>query len=372
MANKIPLVDLKAQYRNIKTDIDDAIARVIQDTSFIMGPDVVSFEEQFAQFCETKYCIGVASGTSALQLALIAGGVHPGDEVITVSHTFTATAEAIVQCGAVPVFVDIDPVTFLMNPAEMEAAISPKTKAVVPVHLYGRPASMDQINGIAKKRGLFVVEDAAQAHGARFKGQMVGAMGDVACFSFYPGKNLGAYGDAGAITTNNEDIAQMVRMLRDHGRDHSKYEHQIVGCGERIDTLQAAILRAKLPYLSNWTELRRNKAQIYFDLLKSTGISLPADDPDISSVYHLYVIRISEARDKVLKILQSQGVGAGIHYPIPLHMQPAYAMLGYKKGDFPHTELAAQQVLSLPIYPELSLSDQQFVVQTLIGALDFA
>jgi len=365
MAHKIPLVDLQAQYQSIKTEIDEAIFRVIRATSFIMGPDVGEFEKNFADFCAAKYCIGVASGTSAIHLALMACGVGPGDEVITVSHTFTATAEAIVHCGAKPVFVDINPATYLIDPVKVEAAISAQTKAIVPVHLYGRPAPMDSIVAIAKKHGLAVVEDAAQSHGARFKGQSIGSLGDAACFSFYPGKNLGAYGDAGAVTTNSDKIAQKLYMLRDHGRYQSKYEHQIVGYGERMDTLQAAILNVKLSHLSAWTELRRTKARIYSELLAQLDIQLPEDDPDSYSVYHLYVVRIKQQRNEVLKSLQNQGIGAGIHYPVPLHLQPAYNQLRYKKGDLPHTELAAEQVLSLPIYPELLLSDQQFVVETL-------
>lgn len=370
--NKIPLVDLKAQYQSIKSEIDQAIERVINDTAFIMGPDVLAFEEDFAQFCGAKYCIGTASGTSALQLALLACNVQAGDEVITVAHTFTATAEAIVQCQAIPVFIDIDPLTYLMDPAKIEVVITSRTKAIVPVHLYGRPSQMDQINAIANKHGLMVIEDAAQAHGAKFKKKLAGTLGDAASFSFYPGKNLGAYGDAGAVTTDNEKIAQKVRMLRDHGRFQSKYEHQIVGFGERMDTLQAAILRAKLPHLSDWTTSRRKSAAIYSNLLKGAGIQLPEDDQDSYSVYHLYVIRLAEQRDKVLGFLQSRGMGAGIHYPIPLHLQPAYKMLGYEKGDLPNTERAAEQVLSLPIYPELTETDQQLVIQTLLTALDSA
>ncbi|MDX9992319.1 MAG: DegT/DnrJ/EryC1/StrS family aminotransferase [Anaerolineales bacterium] len=370
MTNRIPLVDLKAQYQSIKAEIDAAIERVIRDTAFIMGPDVFAFEADFARFCGAKYCIAVASGTSALQLALLACDVGTGDEVITVAHTFTATAESIVQCQATPVFIDIDPSTYLMDPMKIEAAITPKTKAIVPVHLYGRPARMDLINAVAQKHGLMVVEDAAQAHGAQFKGQTVGVLGDAASFSFYPGKNLGAYGDAGAVTTDNEKIAQKIRMLRDHGRFESKYEHQIAGFGERMDTIQAAILKAKLPHLSDWTTLRRKCAKNYFNLLRDLPIQLPEDDQNTYSVYHLFVIRLMEHRDKILSFLQSQGVGAGIHYPIPLHLQPAYQMLGYKLGDLPNTEKAAAEVLSLPIYPELEEANQEYIYRALLAALD--
>lgn len=372
--NRIPLVDLKAQYQSIQADIDSAIRRVIETTAFINGPDVQSFEREFAEFCGAKHAVGVASGTAALQLAMLACGVGPGDEVITVSHTFCATAEAIAQLGARPVFVDIDPDTYTMDPSAAERAITPRTKAILPVHLYGLPADMDAIQSIARKHGLVVVEDAAQAHGASYKGRSVGAMGDAACFSFYPGKNLGAYGDAGAVTTSNEAIARAVSALRDHGRaigpdgKRSKYEHDRVGYGERLDTLQAAILRAKLPHLRAWTERRRAIAQRYRELLRDSPIGLPVEPPDTRHVYHLFVVRVSDRR-AVQDRLAAKGIDTGIHYPIPLHMQKSFAWLGYREGDLPRTEAAAREILSLPIYPELAPQQQEYVAQAILEAV---
>lgn len=372
--NRIPLVDLKAQYQSIQADIDSAIRRVIETTAFIDGPDVQLFEREFAEFCGAKHAVGVASGTAALQLAMLACGVGPGDEVITVSHTFCATAEAIAQLGARPVFVDIDPDTYTMDPSAAEQAITPRTKAILPVHLYGLPADMEAIQSIARKHGLVVIEDAAQAHGASYKGRSVGAMGDAACFSFYPGKNLGAYGDAGAVTTSNEAIARTVSALRDHGRaigpdgKRSKYEHDRVGFGERLDTLQAAILRAKLPHLRAWTERRRAIAQRYRELLRDSPIGLPVEPPDTRHVYHLFVVRVSDRR-AVQDRLAAKGIDTGIHYPIPLHMQKSFAWLGYREGDLPRTEAAAREILSLPIYPELTPQQQEYVAQAILEAV---
>lgn len=372
--NRIPLVDLKAQYQSIQADIDSAIRRVIETTAFINGPDVQSFEREFAEFCGAKHAIGVASGTAALQLAMLACGVGPGDEVITVSHTFCATAEAIAQLGARPVFVDIDPDTYTIDPSAAERAITSRTKAILPVHLYGLPADMDAIQSIARKHGLVVIEDAAQAHGASYKGRSVGAMGDAACFSFYPGKNLGAYGDAGAVTTSNEAIARAVSALRDHGRaigpdgKRSKYEHDRVGYGERLDTLQAAILRAKLPHLRAWTERRRAIAQRYRELLQGSAVGLPVEPPDTRHVYHLFVVRVSDRR-AVQDRLAAKGIDTGIHYPIPLHMQKSFAWLGYREGDLPCTEAAAREILSLPIYPELTAQQQEYVAQAILEAV---
>ncbi|MGQ9813577.1 MAG: DegT/DnrJ/EryC1/StrS family aminotransferase [Candidatus Roseilinea sp.] len=372
--NRIPLVDLKAQYQSIQADIDSAIRRVIETTAFINGPDVQSFEREFAEFCGAKHAIGVASGTAALQLAMLACGVGPGDEVITVSHTFCATAEAIAQLGARPVFVDIDPHTYTIDPSAAERAITSRTKAILPVHLYGLPADMDAIQSIARKHGLVVIEDAAQAHGASYKGRSVGAMGDAACFSFYPGKNLGAYGDAGAVTTNNEAIARAVSALRDHGRaigpdgKRSKYEHDRVGYGERLDTLQAAILRAKLPHLRAWTERRRVIAHRYRELLQGSAVGLPVEPPDTRHVYHLFVVRVSDRR-AVQDRLAAKGIDTGIHYPIPLHMQKSFAYLGYREGDLPCTEAAAREILSLPIYPELTAQQQDYVAQAILEAV---
>jgi dTDP-4-amino-4,6-dideoxygalactose transaminase len=358
--NEIPLVDLKAQYLSIKVEIDTAIQKVLDSTQFINGQEVKKFEEAFADYCDAKYAIGISSGTDALHLAFLALGVVPGDEVITVAHTFTASAEAIVHCGAVPVFVDIDPRTYTIDPARIEQAITAKTKVILPVHLYGQTADMDPINAIARKYGLHVVEDAAQAHGAKYKGQKTGNLGEIACFSFYPGKNLGAYGDAGAVVTNNEALAEHLRMLRDHGRQ-SKYEHEFVGYGNRLDTLQAAILLAKLPYLKEWTLKRRYLAQIYNEMLESSEVLPPFEAPEREHVYHLYVIRSSK-RDELLACLKNNKIGAGIHYPVPLHLQKAY-LEGNQGLSLPETERAAKEVLSLPLYPEMSVGAVEEVVR---------
>ncbi len=356
----IPLVDLKAQYRAIKPDIDAAIQRVIDNTSFIMGPEVTAFEEEFAAFCGAEYAVGTDSGTAALHLALLVLGVGPGDEVITAAHTFIATAEVISLVGARPVFVDVDPRTYNMDPDHIEAAITPRTKAIIPVHLYGQPAEMDAVLDVARRHGLRVIEDAAQAHGAEYRGRRVGTMGDVACFSFYPGKNLGAYGDAGCLVTNDPDLAEQARMLRNHGRQ-AKYEHLVTGYGYRLDGLQAAILRAKLARLEEWTERRRQNAATYNELLADSGLVLPYEPEHVRAVYHLYVIRVPE-RDALLAHLHQRGIGAGIHYPIPLHLQPVYRHLGYERGAFPVAEEATDHVLSLPMYPELTRGQMEEVV----------
>jgi len=359
---KLPLVDLKAQYGAIKPEIDAAIERVLQSTAFINGPDVSAFEAEFAQFCGVDHAIGVASGTAALQLALTAFEIGSGDEVITVAHTFCATAEAIVQAGARPVFVDIDPDTYTIDPAAVEAAITPRTKAIIPVHLYGMPADMATINAIARAHNLIVIEDAAQAHGAQYRGRAAGALADAGCFSFYPGKNLGAYGDGGAVTTNNPEIAQRVFALRDHGRlrqpngKPSKYEHALIGFGERLDTLQAAILRVKLRYLPDWTARRQRLADYYRQALAHLPLGLPSAPADRTAVYHLFVVR-APARDRLRIALAEQGIETGIHYPIPLHLQKAFAFLGHRAGDLPHTERAAAEILSLPLFPEMSEAD---------------
>jgi dTDP-4-amino-4,6-dideoxygalactose transaminase len=363
MTTHIPLVDLKAQYRSIRHDIDRALQRVVDSAGFIMGPDVRAFEEAFATHCGVAHCVGVSSGTAALTLALRVLGVGPGDEVITVAHTFIATAEAICAVGARPLFVDIDPTTYTMDPGQLAAAITPATRAVIPVHLYGQPADMTRINQIAQAHGLAVVEDAAQAHGATWCGQKAGNLAHLACFSFYPGKNLGAYGDAGAVTTNNETLAEQVRLLRNHGR-RSKYLHEQVGFGERLDTLQAAILAAKLPYLDCWTDARRRLAQRYHDLLAGCDIVLPQVAAGAESAWHLYVIR-TPRRDEVAEQLKRHGVETGVHYPVPLHLQPAFAALGYQQGVLPVTEAVANTCLSLPLYPELT-DDQQERVARLI------
>lgn len=359
----IPLVDLKAQYRSIKQEIDDAIRRVIGNTTFILGQEVSSFEENFAAFCDTKYAIGTSSGTSALHLALLTCGIEPGDEVITVSHTFTATAEAVIHAGAVPVFVDIDPCSCNIDPDLIEATVTERTKAIIPVHLYGQPAEMDPIMHLAGRYGLKVIEDAAQAHGAEYRGRRVGSIGHVACFSFFPGKNLGAYGDGGAVVTNDVEIAEKVRLLRNHGRT-DKYEHLMAGYGYRLDALQAAILNVKLRYMDEWNDRRRANAEAYRELLTGLELTLPEELEHLKSVYHLFVI-CTRQRDAMLRHLKAKQIHAGIHYPIPLHMQPAFQHLGYKLGDFPHTEQATKEVLSLPLYPELSIQQIEKIAESI-------
>ena len=356
----IPLVDLKAQYAAIKPEIDAAMQRVVNNTSFILGKEVIEFEKNFAAFCHAQYCIGVDSGTAALHLALLLCDVKPGDEVITTTHTFVATAEVISVIGAKPVFVDIDPRTYNIDPGQIERAITPRTKAIIPVHLYGQPAEMDAILDIARKHNLRIIEDAAQAHGAEYRGRRAGTMSDLACFSFYPGKNLGAYGDAGALVTDDAELAERARMLRDHGR-RSKYEHQIVGYGYRLDALQAAILGAKLPHLESWNARRRAIADYYTELFTNLDIIPPYVPAHITPVYHIYCIRARD-RDGLQKHLKERGIETGIHYPIPLHLQPVYQNLGYHAGDFPHAEKAASEILSLPMYPEITDSQVNQVV----------
>ena len=349
---RIPLVDLKAQYANIRSEIDAAIQRVLDNTSFILGNEVAGFERAFADYAGTQGAVGVASGTAALHLALLACDIGAGDEVITTAHTFFATAEAISQTGARPVFVDIDPRTYNLDPNLTEAAVTPRTRAILPVHLYGQPADMDPLLEIARRHDLWLIEDAAQAHGARYKGQCCGSIGHLGCFSFYPAKNLGCCGDGGMVTGNDEELLAKVRKLRDHGR-MSKYEHEELGWGYRLDALQAAILGAKLPHLEVWTEARRSHAARYGELLKGVEVVTPWEKPDARHVYHLYVIR-TPRRDEMLAHLREKGVGAGIHYPLPMHRQPAYLKQGYGDLRLPVTEAAASEVLSLPMYPELT------------------
>ncbi len=364
---KIPLVDLKAQYASIKPEIDVAVQRVLDETDFISGSAVSEFEKSFAAYCGTRSAVGLANGTDALQLSLLALGVGKGDEVITAVNTFIATSEAISATGARPVFVDNDPQTYTIDIRKIEEKITPRTRAIIPVHLYGQPASMDAVNEIAAHHNLAVVEDAAQAHGAIFKGKTVGTMGRLAGFSFYPGKNLGAYGDAGAIATNDEALANKVRMLANHGR-LKKYEHEIEGYNSRLDTLQAAILSVKLRHLRAWTERRQQNASTYSKLLAGTpDIVTPVVHAGATHVYHLYVVRVQE-RQKVQQALKEEGIATGIHYPIPLHMQPAYKHLGLPAGSFPVAERFASEILSLPMYPELSADQIAFICDTLIKA----
>ena len=362
---KIPLVDLHAQYKTIKPEIDAAIQRTIDRTAFILGPEAKQFEENFARFCNVKHAIGLDSGTAALHLAMMALGIGAGDEVITTAHTFVATSEPISLLGARPVFVDIDPRTYNLDPNKLEAAITPRTKAIIPVHLYGQPAEMDAIMDIARKHNIPVIEDAAQAHGATYRGRSVGTMGLMTCFSFYPGKNLGAYGDAGALVTNDDALDHKIRMLRDHGRT-TKYEHEISGYGYRLDGIQGAVLDVKLKHLPEWNAARRAHADYYTELLSNVDASIvtPYEPAHVQAVYHLYVIRTRQ-RDALLEYLKARDIEAGIHYPVPLHLQPVYKNLGYQRGEFPETEKAAQEILSLPIYPELTHVQMERVVDTM-------
>jgi|SRR5579859_2714516 len=353
MANtRVPYLDLKAQYQSIKPEIDAAIARVLDSCQFILGPEVAAFEKEFAAYCDVAQCVALNSGTSALHLALLAAGIGPGDEVITVPFTFVASVAAILYAGARPVLIDIDPQSFTMDPAAIEAAISPRTKAILPVHLYGQTADMDPIMEVARQRNLVVIEDAAQAHGAKYKGLAAGSIGDIACFSFYPGKNLGAYGEGGAVTTSNPKFANTIRTLRDWGQDR-KYHHQLRGYNYRMDGFQGAVLRVKLRHLNQWTEARRSIVRRYNELLADCDVQTPVEMPWGGHVYHVYTIRTPD-RDVLHSSLTNDGIQTGIHYPIPVHLQPAYSDLGYGPGSFPNAEKAADEVLSLPLYPELS------------------
>jgi dTDP-4-amino-4,6-dideoxygalactose transaminase len=359
----IPLLDLKAQYQTIKSELDAAVIRVLENAQFILGPEVAAFESEFAAYSGASQSIGVNSGTSALHLALLAAGIGPGDEVITVPFTFVATAAAIAYTGATPVFVDIDPATFNIDVNKIEGAITPRTRAIMPVHLFGQSADMDPIMEIARKHRLVVVEDAAQAHGAEYKGRRVGSIGDMGCFSFYPAKNLGACGEGGAVTTNNPEYARKVRLLRDWGSE-KKYVHDVMGYNYRLEGLQGAILRVKLRHLDAWTTARRSHAARYGDLLKPLPLCMPQAMPYARHVYHVYTIR-SEVRDHLKDNLMKREIHTGIHYPIPIHLQPAYAYLGYSRGSFPAAERACGEVLALPIYPEMSGNQLEEVVGAL-------
>jgi dTDP-4-amino-4,6-dideoxygalactose transaminase len=348
----IPFVDLKAQYSGIKDEVNAAIQHVLDTCQFTLGSEVATFEQEFATYSNAQHGIGVNTGTSALHLALLAADIGPGDEVITVPFTFVATVAAIYYSGAKTVFVDINPQTFTMDVNAIEAAITPKTKAIMPVHLYGQPADMDPIMEIAKRHNLVVIEDAAQAHGAEYKGKRVGGIGDMGCFSFYPGKNLGAYGEGGMVTTNNPEYTRTIRMLRDWGAE-KKYHHVIKGYNFRLEGIQGAVLRVKLKYLEGWTEGRRAAAKYYNELLANTGVPTPKEMDYARHVYHVYAIR-TKNRSEWQDALNAKEIQTGIHYPIPVHLLPAYSDLGYVAGDFPHAEQAANEVLSLPMFPELT------------------
>jgi dTDP-4-amino-4,6-dideoxygalactose transaminase len=363
----IPFVDLKAQYISIKDEINTAVAGVLESTQFILGNEVTAFEEEFARYCGADYGIAVNTGTSALHLALMANGIGPGDEVITVPFTFVATVAAIGYTGATPVFVDIDPISYTLDVTQIEKAITERTKAILPVHLYGQPADMDPILEIARRYGLTVIEDAAQAHRAEYKGRRVGGIGDLGCFSFYPGKNLGAYGEGGMVVTNNPEHARTIQMLRDWGQEQ-RYQHVLKGYNYRMDGLQGAILRVKLRHLDAWTDARRAHAERYDALLANSGVKTPTVMPYSHHVYHIYAVQ-TQQRELLQQKLNEQGIQTGIHYPIPVHLQAAYSDLGYKLGDFPHSEQAAGRVLSLPMHAELTSAQIHTVAESLQSVL---
>jgi dTDP-4-amino-4,6-dideoxygalactose transaminase len=357
----IPFLDLKAQYASIKPEIDAAVSKILAGGQFILGEEVAEFEREFAGYCGAKHGIAVNSGTSALHLALLAAGVGPGDEVITVPFTFVATVSAICYTGARPVLVDIEPGSYTMEVTQLEEAITSRTRAILPVHLYGQMADMDPIREIGRRRDIPVIEDACQAHGAEYKGRRAGSIGASGCFSFYPGKNLGAYGEGGMVVTSNDEHAKTIRMLRDWGQEQ-RYYHLLKGFNYRMDGIQGAILRVKLRYLEQWTETRRAHAQQYNELFAgSTTVKPPVEAAGRRHVYHIYAVRSAD-RDGLQRLLQAEGVQTGSHYPIPVHLQRAHADLGYGAGDFPVSEAAAREVLSLPIFPEMTATQVRQVV----------
>jgi dTDP-4-amino-4,6-dideoxygalactose transaminase len=361
--NRVPYFDLKAQYSALRDEIREALDRVCRNASFILGEEVERFERSFAELCGVKHCVGLNSGTSALHLALITAGIGVGDEVITTSNTFIATAEAISYTGAKPVFIDIDPATANIDPQEIEGAITKQTRAIIPVHLYGRPADMDAINEIAARHRLLVVEDACQAHGAKYNGKPVGGFGHAATFSFYPPKNLGAYGEGGALTTNDDAVAELARSLRTHG-ESSRYLHKYIGYNYRMDGFQAAVLNVKLSRLNEWTKKRQAHADIYRQVLSGTTVRLPEDSPDSECVYHLFVVYV-ENRDHVRAELEKRGVETAVHYPVPIHLQQAFTHLDYKRGSLPNTERACERVISMPVYPELTEEQVRYAASSL-------
>ena len=364
MLKQVPFVDLKAQYNNLSKELDEALLKTTRSTAFILGPEVTKFEQEFAAYCHANHAIGVDSGTSALELILRSLGIGSDDEVITPANTFIATVLAISSSGAKPILVDADPDTYNIDVSKIEDVISDKTKAIMPVHLYGQPADMDAIWEIARRYDLFVIEDACQAHGAKYKGKRAGSLGHAAAFSFYPSKNLGAYGDGGMAVTNDEQIAASLKKLRNYGQS-KKYHHETIGFNRRLDSLQASILRVKLQHLDSWNKARREHAKTYNRLLQGSTVKTPKTINHAKPVWHLYVVRVKN-RDALQKSLSDCGVHTGIHYPIPIHMQTAYKHLGYQKGDFPVTEEYAQQILSLPMYAEMTSGQIQYVIDSIL------
>lgn len=360
---QIPLVDLQAQYQSIKQEITAAIEGVLQNMQLFLGPQSQAFENEFAQYCGCRYGIGLSTGTDALVLALRACGIGQGDEVITVANTFIATVEAIALSGARPVFVDIDPDTYTMDWRQLDEVLTPRTRAIIPVHLYGHPADMQPILDFARLHGLRVIEDASQAHGAAYQGQRVGGIGDIGCFSLYFSKNLGAYGEAGICVTNDERLAEAIRKLRDHG-SLIRYQHEILGVNARLDEIQAAVLRVKLPYLEQWNAARQDHAKFYTEQLQGIVEAIPLVRSWATHVYYVYVVQVRE-RDQFRKALEQEGIATGIHYPTPIHLQPACSQYGYVQGMLPVTEAMTTRIVSLPMYPELTTQQKQRVVNTI-------
>jgi dTDP-4-amino-4,6-dideoxygalactose transaminase len=365
----VPLIDLKIQHRSIASDVEAAIKNVCDNTAFILSDEMKAFETEFAAFCGARHGVGVANGTEALFLALLAVGVGPGDEVIVPANTFVATAAAVSHAGATPVFVDCHPETYCIDPAKAESAITSKTKAIMPVHLYGHPADMDAICALARSHGLKVIEDCAQGHGTQYKGRQVGSFGDAAGFSFYPSKTLGAYGDAGMVMTNDDAVCEKLKLLRDNGRT-TWYEHAIIGYNSRLDGMQAAILRVKLKHLDRWVDARRAHAGQYGRLLGDVkGLTLPAEKSGAKHSYYVYVVRVAN-RESVMEQLKEKGCGCGVHYPVPLHLQPAFAFLGGREGDHPVAEQYAKEIVSIPMFPELTeaqVAEAAGIIKDVVG-----
>lgn len=360
---KVPYFDLKTQYAGLRDEIREALDRVCQNASFILGEEVEKFERSFAELCGVKHCVGLNSGTSALHLALITAGIGAEDEIITTSNTFIATAEAVCYTGAKPIFVDINPATGNLDPEEIERAVTKQTRAIIPVHLYGRPADMETINEIAKRHRLLVIEDACQAHGAKYNGKSVGGLGHAATFSFYPPKNLGAYGEGGALTTNDDEVAKLARSLRTHG-ESARYRHKYIGYNYRMDGFQAAVLNVKLKHLDEWTKKRQGHASVYREILSGANIKFLEDSPESESVYHLFVVYV-ENRDQVRAELEKRGVETAVHYPVPIHLQEAFTHLGYKPRTLPNTERACERVISMPVFPELTEEQVRYAALSL-------
>jgi dTDP-4-amino-4,6-dideoxygalactose transaminase len=360
---KVPYFDLTVQYQLLRDEIRTALDRVCNKAAFILGEEVERFERAFAEYCGVKHCVGLNSGTSALHLALLAAGIGAGDEVITTSNTFIATVEAIIYTGATPVFADVDPATGNIDPAEIEKAITKRSRAIVPVHLYGRPANVGALSKIASGHGLLLIEDACQAHGATYCGKRVGGFGHSAAFSFYPGKNLGAYGEGGALTTNNDEVAEIARALRSHG-ETTRYLHKYVGYNYRMDGFQAAVLNVKLKYLDDWTAKRKSFSALYREMLADARLDLPQDSPEDECVYHLFVAYV-EDRDRVRAALEERGVQTAIHYPKPIHLQEGVKHLGYEQGSLPQTERACRRVFSLPLFPEMTVEQVSYAASRL-------